>query len=126
MNQVVTDSSLFCPTDTICQWLYNKPKYNKSGKPNYHRKKIGFIVSGKDEHGVIHMGWSKCASHDAFDVQLAREIAFGRLMTGTNSAFPGVYKNFLPEFVLRCKKYFQTDMVQDIEFYTGPANWDQQ
>jgi hypothetical protein len=123
---VVTSSNLFCPGDTICQWLYNKPKYKKNGQPETRRRKIGYIVAGKDEAGVIQLGWSKCASHDSFNAQLAREIAFGRLMAGTNTPFPGIFKNFMPEFTLRCKKYFQTDLVQETEFYTNPINWDQQ
>ena len=132
MNQntdsVTTSSNLFCPGDTICQWVYNKPKYKKNGQPETHRRKIGYVVAGKDETGVIRIGWSKCASHDAFNAQLAREIAFGRLMAGTNTPFPGIFKTFLPEFILRGMKYFQTDKVEDCEVYTNglPANWDQQ
>ena len=120
--------SLFVPGDTICQWVYNKPKYKKNGQPETRRRKIGYIVAGKTDAGVIQIGWSKCASHDSFNTQLAREIAFGRLMAGSNTPFPGIFKGLLPEFILRCKKYFQTDNVEDCEVYTNglSANWDQQ
>ena len=98
--------------DTICQWLYNKPKHK-----NIHRKRIGYIVATKEVNGMITFGWSKCASRDSFDFDLAKEIAYGRLEAGTNTPFPSCFKKFMPEFVLRCKKYFQSDLVQEVEFY---------
>ena len=114
---------LFVPGDVICQWVYNKPKFRKlkdgTKVPNTTRKRIGYIVAAKDEQGVINFGWSKCASHDNFDMNLAREIAYGRLMTGSNKAIPSVFKSFLPEFELRSMKYFQTDLVQEYEFFVN-------
>jgi hypothetical protein len=101
------------PTDTIVQWVYNKPK----GKNNTHRRRIGYVIAAKDADGLINIGWSKCASHDAFDLDLARQIAFGRLVTGTDTPLPACFKKFMPEFILRCKKYFQSNAVQEIQFY---------
>ena len=123
---VVTSSNLFCPGDAICQWVYNKPKYKKSGKPETRRKKIGYVVAGKDDEGTIFIGWSKCTAHDAFNTQLAKEIAFGRLMTGTDTPLPAAFKNFLPDFILRCKKYFQSDVIRESDFYHNTSSWDQQ
>lgn len=118
-----SDNFPYITDDTICQWVYNKPK----GYNNTHRRKIGYIVAGKDENGMIELGWSKCASHDTFDSDLAREIAYGRLSSGTNKPLPAAFKTFMPEFVLRCKKYFQSNDIQDITFYdNSPENWDQQ
>jgi hypothetical protein len=114
---------LFIPGDVICQWVYNKPKFKKlkdgTKVPNTTRRRIGYICAAKDEQGYINIGWSKCASHDSFDFDLARNIAYGRLMTGTNKAMPSVFKSFLPEFELRSMKYFQTDLVQEYEFFVN-------
>lgn len=119
------EDALFVPGDTICQWVYNKPKYKKMKKggkfvtvPETKRRKIGYVVAAKNESGVIEVGWSRCASHDVFDADLARHIAYGRLMTGTNTDLPATFKDFMPEFVLRCKKYFQTDEVAPYQFFS--------
>jgi len=111
--------------DSICQWVYNAPKRKKNGKPNTNRKKIGFVVAEKVD-GVINFGWSKCASHDKFDQDLARQIAYGRLIEGTNTPMPSVFKKFMPEFIIRCMKYYQVNTIQAIDFHSDPINWDQQ
>lgn len=122
MNESTSNSNLFVPGDVICQWVYNKSK----GKDNTSRKRVGYIVAAKDEDGIITFGWSKCSQHDDFDLDLAREIAYGRLMTGSNATFPAAFKAFMPEFILRCKKYFRSDEVQPVTFFDNtPANWDQ-
>lgn len=114
---------LFIPGDVICQWVYNKPKVKtlKDGTkvPNTTRKRIGYICAAKDDAGYINIGWSKCASYDTFDQYRAREIAYGRLMAGTNKAMPSVFKSFMPEFEFRCKKYFQSDLVCEYEFFVN-------
>jgi len=112
--------------DTICQWIYNGPKYKeitlidntKGMVPNRNRKKVGFVVATKDADGVIHIGWSKQHHADkVFDITRARSVAYGRLETGTNTPIPDSFRKFMPEFLLRCMKYFQSDVVQDIYYY---------
>jgi len=103
--------------DSICQWVYSGPKFTGSGKVNRKRKRIGLVVAEKLD-GVIHLGWSKCSSHDQFDLERAREIAYGRLITGTNSELPASFKHFMPDFILRCKKYYKVDVVAPFTVYT--------
>lgn len=122
MNEKKPTSDLFVPGEVICQWVYNKSK----GKDNTTRKRVGYVVAAKDDNNVIEIGWSKCSQHDNFDLDLAREIAYGRLMTGSNATFPAAFKAFMPEFILRCKKYFRSDEVIDFKFYSDERdNWDQ-
>lgn len=122
MNENKSTSDLFVPGEVICQWVYNKPK----GKDNTTRKRVGYVVAAKDDNGVIEIGWSKCSQHDNFDLELAREIAYGRLMAGSNAMFPAAFKAFMPEFVLRCKKYFRSNEVIEYKFYSEDVdNWDQ-
>ena len=109
--------------DSICQWVYSGPKFNNNGKVNRKRKRIGLVVAEKLD-GVIHLGWSKCSSHDKFDLERAREIAYGRLITGTNMALPASFKHFMPDFILRCKKYYKVDEVVDFSIYTEVSYWD--
>ena len=112
----VLTSSKSEPSGIICQWIYNRPKYKKSGEPDYKRKRVGYIVAAKTDDGKIVFGWSKCAAKDVFNHDLARVIAYGRLDVGSKANFPSVFKPFMPEFVLRAKKYFQSDVVEDIVF----------
>ena len=106
-------NSDFAEPDLICQWVYNKPK---SGD-NTNRRKVGYIVAGKTEDGVIVFGWSKCSNYDLFNLERAREIAYGRLETGSNSPLPESFREFMPEFLLRCSKYFQSNQIQEFEFF---------
>jgi hypothetical protein len=119
----VSSEELFVPGDVIWQWVYNKPKFKKlkdgTKVPNTTRKRIGYVCAAKTDTGFITFGWSKCAAHDNFDITRAREIAYGRLMIGTNKAMPAVFKSFMPEFELRCMKYFQTDSISDYEFFVN-------
>lgn len=120
-----SDNFPYITDDTISQWVYNTPKYTKSGEINRNRRRVGYIVAGKSDEGVIMFGWSKCSKADDFKADLAREIAYGRLSTGTDTAMPATFKHFMPEFLHRCMKYFQVDKIAEFEFYAGPANWDQ-
>lgn len=116
MNDTIDNSNTQVELDTICQWLYNKGKYTKEGKPNTNRVKIGYIVAAKDADGVIGFGWSKCAIYDDFNPERAKRIAYGRLLAGTNTPLPHSFNPIMGEFVLRCKKYFQSDLTQIIGF----------
>ena len=109
--------------DTICQWVYNSSKFKKNGKPNTHRRRIGLVVAEKVD-GIIRFGWSKCSSNDKFNLDLAREIAYGRLITGTDSPLPASFKNFLPDFIMRCKKYYRVDEVMPFDVYVETSYWD--
>ena len=111
-NVFVADNTQTEP-DFICQWVYNKRK----GLDNTHRHRIGYIIAGKTEDGTIVFGWSKCSRYDSFDLERAREIACGRLYKGSDSPLPESFRNFMPEFLLRCAKYFQTDKIQEFAFY---------
>ena len=123
---VNSDRFPYITDDTISQWVYNVPKFTKSGKVNHNRRRIGYIVADKTEDGFIAFGWSKCSNVDSFDANRAREIAYGRLSSGTNTAMPATFKHFMPEFLLRCMKYFQVNRIQEFDFYVGPTNsWDQ-
>ena len=109
-------------SDTIWQWVYNKSKHDKHGKIRLNRRKIGFIIAGKDENGVINFGWSKCHfGYNKFDLERAKVIATGRLNVGTDDPVPESFRKFMPEFLLRCSKYFQTDLVQEYFFYNDVA-----
>lgn len=103
-------------SDYMWQWVYNKPKFNKDGKSNCHRRRVGFLIAQKDATNQIEIGWSRCASHDTFDLQLAKEIAIGRLHTGTDTPLPSTFRSIMPEFLFRCKRYFRSDDIQEFSF----------
>ncbi len=116
-NSISTSNTLnefdFKPTDIICQWLYSKPKYDKQGNTNPNRRRVGYLVATKID-GIIYVGWSKCSPYDEFNETLARKIAFGRLTSKSTLYVPKNFKHVIPEFLLRCMKYFQTNKVQEI------------
>jgi hypothetical protein len=106
-------------TDTVdhtCRWLYNKPKFDAEGYPSYNRKRVGYIVAIKDEFGIIKLGWSRCSNCDVWDQDLAKQIAWGRVYTGTATPIPSSFKEVVPDFILQAKRHFQTDKIYDVVY----------
>jgi hypothetical protein len=87
----------------ICEWAY------KGSDEKGTRRKIGFLCADIGIDGKIAIGHSKCneSMGDTFDKDMARTIAFNRMLKGSKS-FPALsMKNQYFDFCERCEKYFK-------------------
>ena len=59
----------------------------------------------------------KCG--DEFDQKIGEDIAYGRMMTGSNVTAPGRYRYDVIGFIQRANQYFQGDTPASFEFVDG-------
>jgi len=74
-------------------------------------RKIGLLMALKRNDGNVGIGWSKCASKDPFDKDMAERIAFGRALLWDwdelQENTPFIINEHLQYFRDRVCKYFK-------------------
>jgi hypothetical protein len=84
------------PQYTIIKYVRDKNKIPR-----------GVIVAVKSADGY-NIGYSLCSKYDRFEKRMALEIAIGRAITGNDSEqLPYVISKNLPDFLIRCAKYYK-------------------
>jgi hypothetical protein len=76
---------------------------------NGRTQKVGVLVAGITENGIIQIGWSKAALSrgDNFDMQKGSKIAVGRMIEGSNISVPRSIRQDVIGFMGRCKRYYK-------------------
>lgn len=86
----------------------------------YIRKKnkipSGVIVAIKSEDG-FKIGYALCSKNDKFKKEIGLKIALGRAISWNclPTDIPYPILKLIPFFIERCKKYYKTEYIYDIQ-----------
>jgi hypothetical protein len=87
---------------TLPQYSIVQYVRNKNHEPR------GVLVAIKSPDGY-NIGYSLCSKYDRFEKKMALKIALGRAIVGDSSTVPYVISKALPQFLMRCQRYYKTN-----------------